>query len=74
MIMNPIHDCCIFFLAAVLVGFQQTLYTVGEAQGVLSVCAVVTGSTERSVAVDVAAVPGTASGKLYILYLYCCPL
>ena len=64
----------IFFLAAVLVGFQQTLYTVGEAQGVLSVCAVVTGSTERSVAVDVAVVPGTASGKLSVFYFCCCPL
>ena len=72
--MNPMHDCCIFFLAAVVVGFQQTLYTVGEAQGLLSVCAVVTGSTERSVAVDVAAVPGTASGKLYVFNFCCCPL
>lgn len=46
-----------------MVGFEQGLYTAGEAQELLNVCAVLSGETERGVAVRITTVPGTAQGK-----------
>lgn len=53
-------------------GFQEASYSVSEAEGVLSVCAVLSGQTERNVSVElsISQLPGTTAQGLVIIILY----
>lgn len=53
-------------------GFQEASYSVIEAEGVLSVCAVLSGQTERNVSVELSILqlPGTTAQGLVIIILY----
>lgn len=44
-------------------GLEQTSYSVGEGNGSLSVCAVLTGMAQRNVSVILSIVQGTAQGN-----------
>ena len=47
----------------VTVGLSQTLYSVGEENGSQTVCAILSGMTQRSVTVTLSTVQGTAQGE-----------
>ena len=47
-----------------VVGLQQTSYSVGEGSGPLSVCVLLTGSAERDVLVSLLAISQTAQGRV----------
>ena len=53
-----IHYC----LPGVIVGLQQTSYTVGEGNGLLSVCTFLNGDTQREVIVSLSTEQGSAQG------------
>ena len=63
--------CLTFFYTDVTVGMQLSVYSVPEGNGLVRVCAVLTGMTERSVLVDLQTLDGTAQG---ILSTYVHPL
>ena len=52
------------YTTGVTVGLSQTSYSVGEGSGSQTVCAVLSGMTQRSVTVTLSTVQGTAQGKL----------
>ena len=52
------------YVSGVTVGLSQTSYSVGEGNGSQTVCAVLSGMTQRSVTVTLSTVEGTAQGKL----------
>ena len=52
------------FYTAVTVGMQLSVYSVPEGNGLVRVCAVLTGMTERTVLVDLQTLDGTAQGIL----------
>ena len=65
-----IHYC----LPGVIVGLQQTSYTVGEGNGSLSVCTFLNGDTQREVIVSLSTEQGSAQGitsSLNIQYAAC---
>jgi len=55
--------------AVITVGLQEASYSVSEAEGVFSVCAVLSGQTERNVSVElsISQLPGTTAQGLVII-------
>ena len=53
-------------MAGVSVGLEQTEYTVGESEGAVLVCAILTGEHERNVLVTIATSDGSAIGTSYV--------
>ena len=51
------------YVSGVTVGLSQTSYSVGEGNGSQTVCAVLSGMTQRSVTVTLSTVQGTAQGE-----------
>ena len=68
-----IHYC----LPGVIVGLQQTSYTVGEGNGSLSACTFLNGETQREVIVSLSTEQGSAQGItsslniLSMLHVFC---
>jgi len=54
--------CC---LLGVVVGLQQTAYSVAEGNDSLSVCVFLNGTAERDVVVSLPAISQTAQGRVY---------
>lgn len=50
-------------LLDVLVELEQDRYTVGEEEGVVTVCATLAGQLQRNVAVTLSTMEGTATGQ-----------
>ena len=66
-ILSLYHSDCVLlvhFFSGVVVGLQQTLYSVGEGNGSLSVCALLIGTAERNVVVSLLAISQTAQGRV----------
>ena len=60
----PIINFLVHYFSGVVVGLQQTTYSVGEGNGSLSVCALLIGTAERDVIVSLFAIPQTAQGRV----------
>lgn len=72
---NLLNDFCItsdvlFILTEVIMGFDETAYTVGEGDGSVRVCVLLTGLTQRNVLVIIPTEQGTAEGTLGIWTTY----
>ena len=53
-------------MAGVSVRLEQTEYTIGESEGAVLVCTILTGEHERNVVVTIATSDGSAIGTLYV--------
>ena len=59
---HPNSQLCCFVFPGVTVGMVQQFYTVIESASLVTVCAFLTGQTERDVLVTMTTVQGTAQG------------
>ena len=70
----PIINFLVHYFSGVVVGLQQTTFSIEEGNGSLSMCALLIGTAERDVVVSLSAISQTAQGKVYnSVHRYWCP-